>query len=161
MLLWQPYHPAILRTGTYREGNEVLIRKSNITIKSRKGEWAIIELPYQTSGENSAVRFYSEVSNCKLQNVEIIGGFYAVCVDIKWGWHGDDDYVAANNIIIEDCKLHDSRYDVVKIKSNCKNITIRYNEIYKAGRSIAGIQSTNGEGNAEGIDNVNGDNMKV
>ena len=156
----------ILRSGTYRENGEVRIRRSNITIKSKKGEWAHIDLPFpanpadQNDG-NSAISFDPGVTNCKLQGIEVTGGFYAVCINTKWGWHGDDDYVAANNIIIEDCKLHNSRYDVVKVKPNCDNITIRYNEIYNSGRAITGSQSTNGEGNAEGIDNVNGDKMLV
>jgi len=49
---------------------------------------------------------------------------------------------------------------VVKVKPNCDNITIRYNEIYNSGQAFAG-KTPNGEDNAEGIDNVNGDNMVV
>ncbi|MCL1849505.1 MAG: right-handed parallel beta-helix repeat-containing protein, partial [Clostridiales bacterium] len=46
--------------------------------------------------------------------------------------------------------------DVVKIKPNCDNITIRNCEIYNSGTAYRG-----GAGNAEGIDNVNGDGMKA
>jgi len=80
-------------------------------------------------------------------------------METQWGWHGDEDDVAASNIIIEDCKLHDSRYDVVKVKPNCNNITIRYNEIYNSGKAFN--PPYNGEDNAEGIDNVQGNRMKV
>jgi hypothetical protein len=55
--------------------------------------------------------------------------------------------------------LHDSKYDVIKIKPNCDYITIRNNEIYNSGQAFPGRPT--GEDNAEGIDNVNGDNMKV
>jgi hypothetical protein len=48
---------------------------------------------------------------------------------------------------------------VIKIKPNCDNVTIRYNEIYNSGQAFGG--DTSGERNAEGIDNVNGDNMTV
>ena len=151
----------ILRSGKYLEGASVRVREPNITIKSKKGEWAIIELPFtdDPNNGNCGVFFNPEASNCKLQSVEVIGGFYAVCMDTKWGWGGSDDWMAASDIIIEDCKLHDSRYDVVKVKPNCKNITIRYNEIYNSGKAFPPPYI--GENNAEGIDNVNGGNMTV
>ena len=157
----EPGATVILCEGTYHEGTSVRIRKPNITLKSKKGEWAVIELPFtdDPNDGNCGVFFNPEASNCKLQCVEVIGGFYAVGMDTKWGWHGDDDWMAASNIIIEDCKLHDSRYDVVKVKPNCKNITIRYNEIYNSGKAFT--PPFIGEDNAEGIDNVNGDSMLV
>jgi len=154
----------ILRGGIYREGAAVRIRNSNITIKSRKGEWAIIELPIKNPdcGESSTFTFDPEVSHCKLQSVEVIGGFYAVCLNSKWAWHGPDDEVAASDILIEDCKLHDSKYEVVKVKPNCNNVTIRYNEIYNSGRAELGTDNwLNGDAHGEAIDNVNGHNMKV
>ncbi|MCL1811714.1 MAG: right-handed parallel beta-helix repeat-containing protein, partial [Methanomassiliicoccaceae archaeon] len=64
--------------------------------------------------------------------------------------------------IIEDCILHDSTNDTVKVKPNCNNITIRYNEIYNSGREYVGQSGfLLGECNSEAIDNVNGNNMKV
>jgi hypothetical protein len=158
----EPNSTVILRSGKYFQEVSTRIRKPNITIKSKKGEWAVIELPFTDDPDNGqcGVFFDPEASDGKLQCVEVIGGFYAVCMDTKWGWGGNDDWMAASNIIIEDCKLHDSRYDVVKVKPNCKNITIRYNEIYNSGKAFAG-NPQNGEDNAEGIDNVNGDNMTV
>ena len=151
----------ILRSGKYLTAVSVRVRQPNITIKSKKGEWAVIEIPFtdDPNDQECGVWFNPEASGGKLQCVEVIGGFYAVCIDTKWGWGGDDDWMAASNIIIEDCILHDSRYDVVKVKPNCKNITIRYNEIYNSGKAFT--PPFNGEDNAEGIDNVNGDNMVV
>ena len=157
----------ILRGGTYREGasTEVRVRQPNITIKSAKGEWAHIDLPFPSdikdeNDGNSTIHFDPEASGCKLQSIEVTGGFYTVCMETKWGWGGDDDKVAASNIIIEDCVLHDSRFDVVKVKPNCNNITIRFNEIYNSGRAFVGDSDFDkGECNAEGIDNVKGDKM--
>ena len=152
----------ILREGTYREEVETRIRKPNITIRSAKGEWAIIDLTTYKPGHNedSGVYFDVDSSGSKLQCVEVIGGFYAVCMETKWDWGDPADRKGASNILIEDCKLHDSRYDVIKVKPNCTDITIRYNEIYNSGQAFAG-KPQNGEDNAEGIDNVNGDRMIV
>jgi len=160
----QPGDTIILRGGTYREGINVRVRTPNITIKSARGEWAIIDLTAHEPGadEDSGVYFDVDSSGGKLQAVEVTGGFYAVSMETKWNWGGDDDWVAASDIIIEDCVLHDSKYDVVKVKPNCDNITIRYNEIYNSGRAeIDNPGWLYGEVNAEGIDNVNGKNMTV
>ena len=148
----------ILRGGTYREGENVRIRKPNITIKSAKGERAVIDLTTYNPGcdEDSGVYFDVDSSGGKLQGVEVKGGFYAVCMETKWDWGDPADRAGASNIIIEDCILHDSRYDVIKVKPNCNNVTIRYNEIFNSGTAYNG-----GSGNAEGIDNVNGANMMV
>ena len=154
----------ILRNGTYKEGVNVRVNLPNITIKSAKGEWAVIDLTSCNSGhqEDSGVYFRPDASGCTLQSVEVKGGFYAVCMETTWDW-GIEYYptrYGASDIIIEDCILHDSRYDVVKVKPNCDNITIRYNEIYNSGMAFTG-SSHNGDENAEGIDNVNGNNMTV
>ena len=158
----EPGATIILRGGTYREGINVRVRTPNITIKSRKGEWAIIDLTTHNPGanEDSGVYFDVDASGGKLQCVEVKGGFYAVALETKWDWGDPADRAGASDIIIEDCKLHDSKYDVIKLKPNCNNVTIRYNEIYNSGQAFAG-RPQNGEDNAEGIDNVNSDNMIV
>ena len=153
-----PGDTIILRGGTYREGVNVRVRKPNITIRSAKGEWAVIDLTRYNPGhdEDSGVYFDVDSSGGRLQSVEVMGGFYAVCMETRWDWGNAANRKGASNIIIEDCKLHSSRNDVVKVKPNCNNITIRYNEIYNSGIAYGG-----GPGNAEGIDNVNGANMIV
>ena len=166
----QPGATIILRGGTYREGREVRVRKSNTTIKSAKGEWAVIDLTTYDSGHNedSGVYFYAEdattsgiVTGCKLQNVEVKGGFYAICFETKWDW-GQTERAGASHIIVEDCILHHSQNDVIKIKPGCDNITIRYNEIHHSGQAYVGHPDTpSGQNNSEGIDNVNGDKMVV
>ena len=154
----RPGDTIILRDGVYREGINVRVRIPNITIKSRKGEWAVIDLTAYNAGanEDSGVYFDVDSSGGKLQAVEVIGGFYAVCMETRWDWGDPSNRSGASNIVIEDCLLHDSRYDVVKVKPNCNNVTIRYNEIYNSGAAF-GAEG----GNAEGIDNVNGDTMVV
>ena len=154
----------ILRSGTYREGINVRVRIPDITIKSAKGEWAIIDLTTFDPGadEDSGVYFDVDASGCTLQSVEVMGGFYAVCLETKWDWGDPADRTGASDIVIEDCILHDSKNDVVKVKPNCNNVTIRFNEIYNSGRTfVSHPDFEKGECNAEGIDNVNGDNMTV
>ena len=157
----RPGDTIVLRGGVYREGANVRVRAPNITIKSSEGEWAVIDLTTYDPGHNedSGVYFDVDSSGGKLQSVEVMGGFYAVCMETRWDW-GQADRSGASNITIEDCVLHDSLYDVVKVKPNCDNVTIRCNEIYNSGRAFVG-SSHNGEENAEGIDNVNGNNMAV
>ena len=161
----KPGGTVILRGGTYSEGVNVRIRKPNITIKSAKGEWAVIDLTKHDIGhdQDSGVYFDVGSSGGRLQGVEVIGGFYAVCVETTFRWDPDDPFTyGASDIIIEDCVLHDSKYDVVKVKPGCSNITIRHNEIYNSGRAEAGKPYwLYGEANAEGIDNVNGHKMTV
>ncbi|MCL1846371.1 MAG: right-handed parallel beta-helix repeat-containing protein [Coriobacteriia bacterium] len=158
-----PGDTIVLRGGTYQEGINVRVRIADITIKSAKGEWAIIDLTTFDPGhdDDSGVWFYPGSSGGKLQAVEVMGGFYAVCIDTEWDWvePGFPPGPGVSNVIIEDCILHDSRYDVVKVKPNCNDIIIRYNEIYNSGQAFT--PPFNGEDNAEGIDNVNGDRMLV
>jgi len=157
-----PGDTVILRGGTYKEGENVRIRKPNITIESAKGEWAVIDLTTYNRGrdEDSGVYFDVDSSGGRLRGVEVIGGYYAVCMETKWDWGDPADRAGASDIIIEGCKLHDSRYDVIKVKPNCDNIVIRGNEIYNSGQAFAG-RPKNGEDNAEGIDIVNGDNILI
>ena len=157
-----PGGAVILCGGVYREGVNVRVRKPDITIKSRQGEWAVIDLTEYDPGHNedSGVYFDVDSSGGRLQGVEVMGGFYAVCMETRWDWGDPANRAGASNIVIQDCILHDSRYDVIKVKPNCDNIIIRSNEIYNSGRAFDG-NPRNGEDNAEGIDNVNGDKMTV
>jgi len=159
-----PGDTIVLRGGTYREGINVRVRQPNITIRSAKDEWAVIDLTTHVSGadEDSGVYFDVDSSGGKLQCVEVKGGFYAVALETRWDWGDPSNRAGASNILIEDCVLHDSKNDVIKIKPKCNNVTIRYNEIYNSGRTFVGYPDfESGERNSEGIDNVNGDNMKV
>jgi len=152
----------VLRGGVYHEGVNVRIRIADITIKSAKDEWAIIDLTSYDEGaeEDSGVYFDVDSSGGLLQSVEVIGGFYAVCLETKWDWGDPTDRTGASEIVIEDCVLHDSRYDVIKVKPECDNVIIRYNEIYHSGMAFK-AWGPDENTNAEGIDNVNGDNMIV
>jgi Right handed beta helix region len=126
----------ILRAGTYTGG--VYMTRNNLTVRSHTGEWAIISLPTSTSGQD--VTLYFAGSNCIARNLEIVGGYF-YCVKID-----------AGPAIVEDCRIHGSGRDCVKIPA-ADNVTIRRCEIYNSG--------VRDPSNAEGIDNVNGDTMLV
>ncbi len=150
----------ILRGGTYNEAIE--IETPNITIRSKIGEWAIIQTPINDENNYAiTVDFDVYSSGSKLQKVEIIGGFYyGIKFETKWDWGNPDDRNGASNIVIEDCIIHDTGRDCIKITPNCNNITIRRCEVYNSGSGYpAGTPIENK--NAEGIDNVNGDYMLV
>lgn len=143
----------VIRGGTYVEPQELRVREANVTIMSYPGEWAVLDRT--SDSDNAGVYFYVGSNGGKLQCIEVKGGFYAVSTETMWDW-GEADTSGASNILIENTKLHDSDNDVVKIKPNSDNITIRKSEIYNSG-----ISQTPGDCNAEGIDNVNGDNNVV
>lgn len=143
----------VVRNGTYIEPEELRVREANVTIMSYPGEWAVLD---RTSDqENAGVYFYVGSDGGKLQCIEVKGGFYAFSTETMWDW-GEADRSGASDLLIENVKLHDSAYDVVKIKPNSDNITIRKSEIYNSGQA-----ADPDDCNAEGIDNVNGDNTVV
>ena len=161
----------VLRGGTYvlPADTEVRIVNPNVTIKSAQGEWAHINLPFPANIKDQnkghcTVRFDPDAHGSKLQAVEVSGGFYCIVLNTTWDW-GLEFYptrYGVSNIIVEDCVLHDARYEVVKVKPNCDNITFRYNEIYNPARAEINDENwAHGEAHAEAIDNVNGDNMLV
>ncbi|MDF1497591.1 MAG: Ig-like domain-containing protein [Patescibacteria group bacterium] len=143
----------VLRGGTYIEPSEIRIRVPNVTITSYPGEWAIIDR--SSDQENAGVYFYVGSDGGSLKCVEVKGGFYAVSTETMWDW-GEANRMGASNIIIENTKLHDSFRDVIKIKPQSDDITIRHNEIYNSSQG-----QMSGDCNAEGIDNVNGDRTIV
>ena len=64
-----------LRNGTYNE--EIRIRKPNITIRSKSGEWATISTPPNLDPYEPVitVNFDVESKGSKLQQVEVTGDF--------------------------------------------------------------------------------------
>jgi len=143
----------VLRDGTYVEPSEIRIHVPNVTIMSYPGEWAIIDR--SSDQDNAGVYFYVESDGGSLKCVEVKGGFYAVSTETMWDW-GEANRMGASNILIENTKLHDSFRDVIKIKPQSDDITIRHNEIYNSSQG-----QMSGDCNAEGIDNVNGDRTIV
>jgi len=145
----------LLCSGEYREA--VRIRWPNITLRSAPGHWAKIIVPTDDEEEAIALMMDVESSGSKIQSLEIIGGYYyGIKFETRWDW-GIEDRSGASDIIIEDCVIHHTGRDAVKITPQCNRITIRRCEIYASGVGA----HNQGNPNAEGIDNVNGDRMLV
>jgi hypothetical protein len=150
-----------LRGGNY--AGEVIVRDSNLTIRSYPGEWAKISAPVDNTDIGTCITFDFDASGCRLQRLDISGGYYyAVMFQSNWDYDESIPFAArygASRIVIEDCRIHDSGRDCIKITPASDDITIRRCEIYRSGVGPAnqGSQGTN----AEGIDNVNADRMIV
>jgi len=147
----------VLKGGNYTETHELKVQVENLTIMSYPGEWAVIDRSNDELSDNeSGIWFYVGSNGGNLLCTEIKGGLYAVSTETKWDWD-EADKSGASNLTIKNNKLHSSGHDVVRIKPNCDNVQIIQNEIYDSGLAYAGQDSCN----AEGIDNVNADNMLV
>lgn len=147
------------RSGNYFEAEGVRFRRSGITLQSHPGEWAVIQTPIE--GENTEITVYldTNASYSILRRLEIIGGYYyGISTETRWDWGDPDDRSGCSHILIEDCKIHDTGRDCIKIKPNCDDVVIRRCEIYNSGQQYPPGET---DGNAEGIDNVNGDFMLV
>ncbi len=151
----------ILRGGTYAS-SEIRIRHSNIKIHSYPGEWAVIRAVTNMEDVASCLWFSEPgTGNFILEDLEIIGGYY---YGIKFESNWDDDRSVPfdkrrgiNNVMVRNCKIHDTGRDCIKITPGCKDILIQNCEIYRSGVGPANVEAQN----AEGIDNVNADNMIV
>lgn len=147
-----------LRGGTYVLNNELRIRTSNLTLRSYASEWAIIQAPTHIEDISSTI-WYSEpcVVGGMIENLEIIGGYYyGLKFENNLGW--DEPIVhGTSNITVRNCKIHHTGRDCIKLVPYCDNIAILNCEIHHSGVGIANVSAQN----AEGIDNVNGDQMLV
>jgi parallel beta-helix repeat protein len=141
----------VLRQGTYA-GN-ITINVPDITIRSYANEWATIACPSDNPAAQWVLRFNLNAHNGKLQRLELSGGYYyALKTESNYDLGHPVEY-GARGLLVEDCKLHDSGRDVIKLSPGSDDVTIRRSEIYNSGRRDPS--------NAEGIDNVNADRMIV
>ena len=146
-----------LRGGTH-ESKEIKIRRSNLTIRSYAGEWAIIKAVTNVE-DITSVLWYREpnVKGGILENLEIVGGYY-YGIKLENNWENNEPVrVSVSNLTIRNCKIHDTGRDCIKIVPGCANINVLDCEIYRSGVGPANVSANN----AEGIDNVNGPNMVV
>lgn len=128
----------VLREGTHSGGQTV--SKAKITIAAFEGEKAILKAPNDNERIGNCLWFTA--SNGAVRGIELVGGFYYV-LKFELGVVGG---------LAEDCRIHGSGRDCVKI-AGADKITLRRCEIFDSG--------LRDNSNAEGIDNVNGDEMLV
>ena len=97
----QPGDIITLRSGTYNE--EVRIRMSNITIRSKSDEWAKISTTPTIDGDNATLTVLFDVGSdgSKLQRVEVTGGFNGIFFFSQWDWNDTPlDNDTATNIAV-------------------------------------------------------------
>jgi len=147
-----PGDTLILRGGIYNEA--VRIRQANITIRSRSDEWAVIQTPVDDPEISATFIIDVDADGSKLQRLEIKGGYYyGIMLWTRWDWGDPDDRTGVSRITIEDCDIHHTGRDCIKVTPGCDYIKILRCQVHHSG--------TRDSGNAEGIDNVNGDYMVV
>jgi len=131
-----------------------------LTLMAYPGESPRIECPL-TLADGVCVQIDPEASGSVLRGLDIAGGnLYGVFLQTAWEQVGAPNGVGASNILIEDCRIHDSGRDAIKVTPKSNNLTIRRSEIFNTGR-IYGPGTPLEDRNAEGIDNVQGHGMRV
>lgn len=144
--------------NTYHEC-EVRLRLP-LTLRSPPGERAHLHCDYNTL-DTVTVQIDPDASGSTLSNLEISGGYYyALFLQTDWDSTGNPSGHGASNIVIEDCLIHDSGRDAIKITPKSNDVTIRRCEIHHSGRRYPPGTPVD-DMNAEGIDNVNGSRMHV
>lgn len=147
-----PGDEIVLRAGVHAGG--VAINTPDVTIRSHDGEWGVIAAPNTNAGVTNALWVRPGADNLTLQRLEISGGYYyALKVDSNWGANGANPVDGATGLRVEDCYLHDSGRDVVKLVPGADDATFLRSSIFNSGRRD--------NSNAEGIDNTNADRMVV
>jgi parallel beta-helix repeat protein len=136
---------------TYNECNVRL--RQRVTLRSPAGERALIHC--NTSTSNSVtIQVDPGASGSRIANLEISGGFYyGIMLQTAWYQGGPSSNTGASDVVMEDLLIRDSGRDGIKITPKSNRAIIRRVEIRNTG--------TRDSGNADGIDNVNGDGMVV
>lgn len=144
--------------NTFQE-NEVRLRVP-LTLQSYPGEWAAINCPL-TVEDGVCIQIDPGASGSRLSRLEVSGGrFYGVFFQTDWDARDNPSGSGASNVVLEDCRVHDTGRDAIKITPKSDGITIRRCEIWNTGRIYPAGTSID-DMNAEGIDNVNGSRMVV
>ncbi|MDH5833924.1 right-handed parallel beta-helix repeat-containing protein [Luteimonas kalidii] len=136
---------------TYNECNVRL--RQRVTLRSPSGERALIHCNPSTSN-SVTIQVDPGASGSRIANLEISGGFYyGIMLQTDWYQGGPSSNTGASDVVMEDLLIRDSGRDGIKITPKSNRATIRRVEIRNTG--------TRDDGNADGIDNVNGDGMVV
>lgn len=141
--------------------NECEVRlRLPLTLRSPAGERAHIHCDINTP-DTVTVQVDPDAGGSVIANLEISGGYYyAVFLQTDWDSSGNPEGTGASNVLIEDCEIHDSGRDAIKITPKSDDVTLRRLHIHHSGRRYP--PGTPAEDmNAEGIDNVNGSRMRV
>ncbi len=147
-----PGDTILIHKGNY--SGSVRIRIPGLTLTSAPGEWAALSVPISEKG-GAVVQIDPEAHETILRRLELIGGgYYSLVMQTTWEWGlPNNQRTGPGHVLIEDCHIHGSGRDVVKVTPGTDDVTIRRCTI-----DHSGLRDPS---NAEGIDNVNGDRMVV
>jgi parallel beta-helix repeat protein len=146
-------------TGTFYDADEYRLRV-RVTLRSFPGEWAILRCPI-TVPDGICLQIDPDASGSVISRLEIQGGtIYSVFLQTDWEQGAIPAGHGASDVLLEDCKLHGSGRDVVKVTPKSQRLRVRRCEIFNSGASYAPGTPLDVK-NAEGIDNVNADGMVV
>lgn len=147
-----PGDEIVVTEGVY-EG-QVRVRIPDITIRPAVGDAVHLTTPITDDNTTSTVIFDVDADGSCIQDMEISGGYYyGIMFFTRWDWGDPEDRTGASNITIENCRIHDTGRDCIKITPGCDDITIVNCEIHDSGQRD--------DSNAEGIDCVNGDRVVI
>lgn len=140
------------REGSYPVTDEIRIYKPNMVFRSHPNEWAKLVAPINDNGVQQILWFKEPSIGGKVQRLELVGG-YLYTIKFENAWSQIDSIHVNRNYLVEDSYLHDSGRDLIKIAPGIDNVVIRRNHFARSGQRDSG--------NADGIDNVNGNNLVV
>lgn len=142
----------LVKPGRYTEAIE--FRRPGISLEALEAGTVHIAAPHNNEDDYAqAILLRPDAKRIRLQGLEVSGGYYyGINLWTQWDW-GDEDRSGASHIIIQDCIIHHTGRDGIKIQPNCDDVLIDRVVIHDTG--------VRDDSNAEGIDNVNGDRMIV
>jgi nitrous oxidase accessory protein NosD len=152
-----------LRAGTYQSPfypTDYVIDTPDLTIQGYAGERPHITAPFG-SGVANTLWVGSAANGFILRNLEISGGdSYTIKFEADWNDEIGEATKSASGALIENCEVHSSGTDIIKIVAGVDDVTIRNNEIHHSCIPFyTGVEHS--DHNCQGIDNVNGDSMLV
>lgn len=148
----EPGDTVMLLSGTYK--GAVRMRKPAVTITSAPGQWAVLESPTAEEAPGAVIQIDPDAHECKLQRLEIVGGsYYGIFLQTTWDWGNPVVRYGPGHVLIEDCYIHDTGRDGIKVTPATDDVVVRRCTIARTGQRDPS--------NADGIDNVNGDRMLV
>lgn len=141
---------------------EIRINKSDLHIKSYPGEWAVITAVTNVEDVSACIWYNEpETTGGSLERLEIVGGYYyAIKFETNWEWDNSVPFSqrrGVSNVTVQDCNIHHSGRDAIKLTPACANISVLNCEIHHTGVGPGALIDLN----AEGIDNVNAPNLTV
>lgn len=141
------------REGTYPITKSIQVDNPNTTLRSYPGEWAVLEGAINDESMYQIVWFRDNSKGGKIQRLEIAGGYYYTVKYENFKWWQPRSIHTNRDYLVEDSVLRDSGRDLIKIAPGIDNVVIRRNHFARSG--------LRDPGNADGIDDVNGNNLIV